>query len=105
VADLIFTQGDTAPSVFGALTNADGTPFDLTDATVRFQMREAIDRRFSVDSAAVIVDDPTAGNVRYDWAEGDLATAGDFVSHWRILFTDTSIEHTIPANTITVQPQ
>jgi hypothetical protein len=103
--DLTFTQGDTAPSVYGDLTNADGTPFDLTDATVHFQMRPSIDRRFSVDGAAVVVGDPTLGSVRYDWVAWDLASAGDFVSHWRITFIDSSIEHTIPANSITVSPQ
>jgi hypothetical protein len=99
MADLTFVQYDTAPSLFGTLTHSDGSVFDLTDATVRFQMRLAIDRRFSVDSAAVIVE-AAAGRVRYDWVAGDLSESGNFVSRWQITFQDSSIEHTDPQNTI-----
>ncbi len=104
MADVFYVLGDTAPSVFGALTNLDGTPFDLTDATVRFQMRRANDRRFKVDAVAVIVGAPADGEVRYDWQTGDLDTADDYVCHWRIVFLDNTIEHTYPANSLTVAP-
>ena len=104
MADLQLVVSDTAPSIFGALTDAAGAPIDLTDAVVRFQMRPATDRRFSVDAAAIVVD-ATAGEVRYDWQAGDLVSAGDFVSRWRIVFADDSIDHSDPANTITVVSQ
>lgn len=104
MADLNFVAGDTAPSIFGALTNSDGTPFDLTGATVKFQMRLAADRRFSVSRSAVIVGLATAGSVRYDWQVGDLGTAGDYVSHWLVTFVDNSVEHSFPQNTITIEP-
>jgi hypothetical protein len=105
VATISFVQGDTNPSIFGNLTNDDGSPYDLTDTTVRFQMRETLDRRFAVDASAVIVGDPTLGAVRYDWQAGDLVAAGDYESRWRILFLDSGVEHTIPANSITVEAQ
>jgi hypothetical protein len=104
MADVTYVVGDDAPSIFGALTNADSTPFDLTDATVRFQMRSTIDRRFAVSSPAVIVGLATAGTVRYDWVAGQLDTAGDYVSHWLVTFLDSSVEHSYPANTITIEP-
>ena len=94
-------SSDTAPSVYGALTNSAGV-IDLTDASVRFQMRLVNDRRFAVDAAASIVS-PTAGTVRYDWVEGDLATPGDYVSRWQITFADLTVQHTEPENTITVE--
>lgn len=104
MSDLSFAQADSAPSVFGNLTHPDGTVFDLTDATVRFQMRLLIDRRFTVDYPAVILV-AADGTVRYDWQAGDLDTAGDYVSSWRIKFTDNSVEHTLPGNTISVVAQ
>ena len=104
MSDLTYVVGDTAPSIFGTLTDtATGQPYDLTSAAVRFQMRLAIDRRFSVDAPATIVNAAT-GSVRYDWADDDLLEAGAFVSRWLIIFTDNSDEHTLPANTITVEP-
>lgn len=104
MSELTFIATDTAPSLAGALANADGTPFNLTGCTVRFQMRLLTDRRWLVDAAAVVVS-PTAGTVRYDWADGDLSTPGEMESRWRIVFGDGSIEHTEPANTITVAAQ
>lgn len=102
VADLTFYLGDTAPSIFGTLTDpTTGQPFDLTDSTVRFQMRLATDGRYSVDAVAVVVDEDT-GDVRYDWAAGDLSTPGDFVSHWQITYLDNTVQHTVPGNSITV---
>lgn len=103
MADLTVVVSDTAPSVFGTLTDSTG-PIDLTDATVRFQMRSAIDLRFVVNAVAAIVS-ATAGTVRYDWAPGDLAVTGNFVSRWQITFLDGSVEHTDPENTIVVAAQ
>ena len=103
MSDASFVASDTAPSLLGTLTNEDGTPYDLTNATsVRFQMRLASDGRFKVNAVATIVS-PTEGTVRYDWAAGDLDTPGDYVSRWRIAFNTGELEHTIPANTITVE--
>ena len=105
MSDLVFVAADTGPSLSGSIVNVDGTPFDLTDCAVRFQMRLVTDRRWLVDAIAVIVGDETAGTVRYDWAEGDLATPGEMSSRWRIEFIDGTIIHTEPENTLTVEPQ
>lgn len=104
MSEISFVASDTGPSLSGAITNADGTAFDLTDCTVRFQMRLVSDRRWLVNAVAVIVDED-AGTVRYDWAEGDLGTPGEMSSRWQIEFDDGSLEHTDPENTITVANQ
>lgn len=97
-----FVSSDDAPSVFGALTNADGTAFDLTNAaSLRFQMRLLTAGAFTVDAAAVIV--TSMGSVRYDWAPGDLDTAGEYESRWQITWSDGSIQHTSPSDAITVE--
>jgi hypothetical protein len=105
MSDITVVSSDDAPPLDGTLTNDDGTPFDLTDADeVRFQMRLALDRRFTVDAAADIVS-AAAGTVQYVWAPGDLALAGDYVSRWRVLWGDGRVQHTSPENTITVADQ
>lgn len=102
MSDLTFVQSDDAPSVFGTLA-INGVVLNLAGATVRFQMRLATDRRFSVDAAATVVT-PSAGAVRYDWAVGDLAVAGDYIARWRVTFADGTVQHTEPENTITIDP-
>lgn len=102
MADLTFVVGDDAPSIFGTITNTDGTPFSLSGCSVRFLMRSLVDGRATVDASAVIVD-ATAGSVRYDWAAGDLAEPGNYEMRWRITFGDGSVTHTEPENTISVE--
>jgi hypothetical protein len=104
MSDLTFVTHDTAPSIFGALT-VNGTVMDLAGATgVRFQMRLASERRLAVDGVADIIT-PSAGTVRYDWVEGDLSVAGDYVSRWQVTFGDGAIQHSAPENTITIEPE
>lgn len=102
MSDLTFIAGDTGPAVFGTLAIG-GTAVDLTTADeVRFQMRRVGEFRFAVDAVATILV-PAAGTVMYSWSAGDLAVAGDYVSRWEITFNDTSVQHTEPENTITVE--
>jgi hypothetical protein len=100
---LDFVAGDNQPSLFGTLTIG-GVVVDLTSATsVDFQMRLAMDRRFLVDAPADIIT-AAEGTVRYDWADGDLATPGDCVGRWQINWSDGSTQHSDPVNGITVSP-
>ena len=54
MSDLSVVSGDTAPPLIGTITNADGTAYDLTGCTVRFQMRLLTEYRWTVDSTATI---------------------------------------------------
>jgi len=100
MSDLNFVAGDTEPSIYGTLTNI--SEADLGAATVRFQMRLANEFRYRVDAVATITSAATR-EVRYDWALGDLDEPGDYVSRWLVTFSDTTTEHSLPANTITVE--
>ena len=102
MADATFVQGDTQPSLYGTLTTSAGA-VNLTGASVKLQMRLANDYRYLVDAAAVVVS-PTAGTVRYDWATGDLDVPGDYIARWFITFSDLTVQHSDPENTITVDP-
>lgn len=100
MSDITVVSSDTAPSIFGTLSDTNGA-INLTGASVKFQMRPATDRRFTVDAAATIVT-PLTGSVRYDWAAGDLATPGDYVMRWQVTLIGGAVQHTDPENTITV---
>lgn len=102
---LIFVQGDTAPDITSQLTHeSDGTPVNLTNSTVRFQMRRPDDRRFTVNALATIVD-AGQGRVGYAWAANDLATPGDYAIQWEVTFQNGRVQTTAATETITVRRQ
>ena len=70
-------KGNTSPSLTDTI-RVDGAPFDLTDCTVKFQMKLIGASSLTVDTAATIVD-AEAGEVRYDWQAADVDTAGSFI--------------------------
>lgn len=77
-------QNDTKPSITAQLLS-DGSAVDLTGATVKFHMGSTID-------AAATITDAATGNVRYDWASGDTATAGTYNAEFEVTFSDGKIE-------------
>lgn len=76
-SDLCFTRGDTG-RVDITVTGEDGTPYDLTGATLFLTVKNAFS---DADSAAVIRkevtahDDATAGESHFDLTTADNATA------------------------------
>lgn len=92
--DFYLKKGDTLPRISATLKNSDGTPVNLTGATVKFRMR-APGGPLKVDGAAVVVD-AAAGKVRYDWTGADTNTEGLFHAEWPVTF-GSDVE-TIPNN-------
>lgn len=103
---LVFVTGDTAPDLHGTIHDASDptTPVDLTDATVRLQMRKSDDRRFTVNAEAEVLD-AEAGKVRYRWAANDLANQGEYLVQWEVTYPDARIQTTAVPNTIQVRRQ
>ena len=102
---LTFVQGDTAPDLTSQIHEEDDptVPVDLTDAAVKFQMRKADDRRFTVNAAASITD-AINGYVSYSWGPNDLATPGEYVIQWEVTYSGGRIQTTRPANRRTPKP-
>lgn len=92
---LTFVTGDTRPALFGVIHEADDPTavLDLSGCTVRFQMRKADDRRYTVNAEATIVS-PSEGEVRYTWATNDLNVPGTYLVQWEVTFPDTSVQTT-----------
>lgn len=99
-----FVQGDTAPSIVSTI-HARGNAasvVDLTGCSVRFQMRKADDRRFTVNGVADIVD-AEAGSVQYDWGPNDLAVPGEYQIQWLVIYPDAREQTTADPETVTVR--
>ena len=103
---LTFVQGDTAPDITTTIHEEDvpGNIVNLTDCTVRFQMRRPDDRRFTVNAAATVVN-AAAGTVRYSWGPNDLAVPGDYQIQWEVTYLGGRIQTTAPVEEITVRRQ
>jgi len=102
-----FVQGDTGPSLLATLHDQTDTtiPLNLSEATeVRFQMRKADDKRYTVNALASIVNAAT-GRVRYAWGPNDLAVPGDYEVQFEVTFVDGMVQTTATPNLITVRRQ
>lgn len=73
--DFYITEGDTTDPLEVTLKSDDGTAIDLTGATVRFEMVPVGGDSLTF-SATATIDDATAGEVTYEWADGDTDDAG-----------------------------
>jgi hypothetical protein len=103
---LTFTQGDTGPDVNGVI-HAEGdpaSPTDLTNATVRFQMRLPEGKHYKVDAVATITDAPN-GAVSYAWGANDLSRHGLFVAQFEVTFPGGKIQTTSPPVELDVRRQ
>jgi hypothetical protein len=87
------------------LVASTGLPKSLAGVTeVRFQMRKADDRRYTVDGVAAVTDEPN-GRVEYAWSANDLSVPGEYIGQWQITHGDGKIQTTQPPNTITIRRQ
>jgi len=105
-SEIQLVQGDTKPDLLATLKDSvSGDPIDLSDVdSVRFQMREASDRRYTVNANADIPDAPN-GKVSYSWAADDLSRPGTYQVQWELHYSDTTIQTTDPPCTLIVRRQ
>lgn len=103
---LTFVQGDTAPDITAQIHEEDDplVAVNLTNSSVKFQMRKSDDRRFTVNASATITN-AANGLVSYSWGPNDLATPGEYVIQWEVTYPGGRIQTTAPVETITVRRQ
>lgn len=87
--DINLAPRDTAPLTPFQLQNPDGTPMDLTGATILFWY-QPMNRSVAKTSRAVtIVGDPTLGNSLIDWlATGGPIAVGNYISRYVATYLD-----------------
>lgn len=101
----ILTSGDTGPLISGVLHDKDDTTrlVDLSgEATVKFQMRRARDKRLMVDGDAEITS-PHSGGVSYTLEANDTAIPGDYVYQWQVTFPDGKKQTTYEPKPLTIR--
>jgi hypothetical protein len=84
--DIAIKRHDTKGK-FTDVLKLDGSPVDLTDASVKFLMKKT---GLAISQVATIVS-PTAGSVEYQPTADDVAAKGDFNQEWEVTFVDGSI--------------
>lgn len=109
MANPILVQGDTRPVIKANLYERDSDPRQYVDlsgnTTVKFQMRKADDRRYTVNAEATITS-TASGGVEYQLGANDLQSAtGEFLIQWEVTFPDGKIQTTSVPNPITVRRQ
>lgn len=77
-------KGDLGPNLSGTVTNADGTPIDLTGCTIAFRMTDELDNVKINNAPASFVGSPVTGRVEYLWQAADTNAVGDFRGVFKI---------------------
>lgn len=96
MADIFYIgQNDTADDLVRVLTKADGTVIDLTGASVEFRMRNNVSK--SLVSGDCTVTNAAAGEVTYQWQEGDTAETGTYSVKFVVTYPSGQIG-TVPNN-------
>lgn len=101
----VLVQGDTRP-VINATLHTQGTtdPIDLTECSVKLQMRRADDKHYSINGSCSIVD-PLAGTVSYSLGANDLNTPGDYYVQFEVTYPDNRVQTTATLIPIKVRRQ
>lgn len=71
-------QNDTAPPISFNIKNSDGSNKNLTGATVRFKIKGPAGTLTNNAHNECAIVDAVAGNVRYAFLAGDIATEGEY---------------------------
>lgn len=103
---LIFVQADTAPEIEAVIHDEDdpSSITDLTDCSVRFQMRKPEDHRYTVNAPATITN-ASLGMVSYAWGPNDLAVPGTYNVQWEVTYPGGRTQTTSPEVQVTVRRQ
>jgi hypothetical protein len=80
----------------------EGRPYDLTGASVKLKVRLADSEDLKVDEDAVVLEDEK-GIVRYEWADVDIDTVGEYFGWWEITNPDSSVTDTSEFSIIVAQ--
>ena len=95
---LKYKVDDRLPIVIATVKDSTGTVVDISSYTsIKFSMcADDRDRTVKIDKAtAAFYTDGTDGKVKYEWASGDLDTAGEYLCEF-LLEDASSKKYTLP---------
>ena len=78
MADINLKQGDRLPALYAVLTDANGTPVDLTGGTVIVKFKLIGGGTGTEKGGTCTIVDAANGQVSYAWGATDTATPGDY---------------------------
>lgn len=81
------TQDDENPALDATLTDSDGDPVDLSNATVEFSLAEPRGRG-NIFTKAVTVVTAADGEVRYSWDAEDTSEPGRYRGEFIVTYSD-----------------
>lgn len=90
MADYTRTIGDTEGGLQTSLTR-DGVAVDLTNAT-SVSLRLMSRRTGAVQAFTMTISAPASGTCTYDWASGDVGTAGVYDAQYWVTWNDGDLE-------------
>jgi hypothetical protein len=91
MTDFYWKQGDTAPALAVTLRDGNGVAVDLTGATVRFHLVDAVARALMLNVAATVTSAAT-GQVRVNPATAQIPRPGNYLGEFEVTFADGTIE-------------
>ena len=87
MSEFYIKQGDTLPVLTATATNEDGSPLDVTGATITFRMRGKAVSGFVIESTADIID-AAAGVLQWaDWTTTQTAEPGVYFADFLVVFS------------------
>jgi len=91
MADFYLGQGDTASTLAVTLTDANGTPVDISGSSVHIDVTPIHGGTKIVDAAATIVNAPL-GQVSYTFTAPQTAAPGDYLTTFTVTFGGGAVE-------------
>jgi len=105
MTETVLVQGDTRPVINATLRlQESATPINLTNCSVKFQMRRANDKQLTINGSCTVVD-AVAGTVSYTLGANDLNTPGDYVAQFEVTYPDSRVQTTATLIPIKVRRQ
>lgn len=85
--DFSIKRNDLAPSLRGTATDGNGSPINLSDIINTVFLMTLADPSITtptINRAAATIEDAVNGTIRYDWVQGDTATAGIYKGEFEL---------------------
>lgn len=91
ISEFTIKRNDTAEPLVATLNDSNNTSFNLTGATVVFNMRSIKTGAIKIDRQAVVINDAAARIVQYNWTAINTDTSGEYIGEFEVTFSTGKI--------------